>query len=364
MAAEMETEHGPSLDTIDTIDTIIIGGGLIGLSIALELHNRGAQVLVLERDLAFRQASGCAAGMLAVVDVHNPPPLHPLSRYSETLFPAFLNRISVLSGQDMPFQTDTTVHYLEEGGTERLREWSVDPQQLGDLIVDAVRATSIVLRENSELVDLIDEADGNYAVLRSGERIRAKSFVFATGAWAVPEPLRSRENLIAADAVTPLKGQMLRVALPPSLTGLTEVHRRGACYAVPRTQGPYAGTVILGTTVESTGFDDTVDAEGLTTIRSRIAELVPAFADEAASPMLECWAGIRPMTADGLPILATSSRPDVFFAMGHGRNGIQLAPATAMILADLVEHSQPAVDISDFSHERFSRIETLQEVHA
>ncbi|SEG35692.1 glycine oxidase [Bryocella elongata] len=345
----METEHGLSFDTI------VIGGGLIGLSVALELHARGAQVLVLERDQAFRQASGCAVGMLAVVDVHNPPPLHPLSRYSESLYPAFLDRVSSLSGEEVPFQTETTVHYLDEGGVERLHEWSVDPQHLSDVMIAAVRATSIVLREGAELADLEDREDGTFAVLRSGERIHAKNFVFATGAWALPESLRAREGLIAAGAVTPLKGQMLRVAVPPSLAGLKEVHRRGACYAVPRTKGPYAGTVILGTTVEATGFDDTVDEEGLATVRSRIAELVPAFADEAASPVLEFWAGIRPMTADGLPILAASSRPGVFFAMGHGRNGIQLAPATAMILADLVEQKQPAIDLSAFSPNRFSQ---------
>lgn len=344
----METELASSFDTV------IVGAGLIGLSLALELHARGAQVIVLEKDRAYQQASGAAAGMLAVVDVHNPPPLHPLSRYSEALYPAFLERVRTLSGREIPFQTSTTVHYLDEGGVERLREWSLDPRQLGAALVAAVRSTTIVLREDAELVDLVEDSGGTEALLRSGERISSRSFVFATGAWALPESMRHR-GLIASGAVTPLKGQMLRVALPPSLAGLSEVHRRGACYAVPRTHGPDAGTCVLGTTVEDTGFDAGVDAAGLAALRSRVSELVPAFADEAAAPALESWAGLRPMTADGLPILAASSLPGVYLALGHGRNGIQLAPATAMVLADLVEHKQPAVDLAAFSPDRFLR---------
>jgi glycine oxidase len=347
----METERAFAFDVV------VIGAGIIGLSLALELQSRGLQVALLERDLAFRQASAAAAGMLAVVDVHNPPPLHPLSRYSQSLYPAFLERISTLSGQEVPFQTETTVHYPDEGGVETLREWSVDPRQLGAALLAAVRSSNITLREHTELLDLSPGAHGAEALLRSGERIAANAFVFATGAWSVPEPLRSREHLIPGDAVKPLKGQMLRVALPPALTGLTEVHRRGACYAVPRTHGPYAGTAVLGTTVEDTGFDTSVHPDDLATVRANAATLVPAFAYEQAAPALESWAGLRPMTPDGLPILAASSLPAVFFALGHGRNGIQLAPATAMILADLVQHKQPAIDISAFSPARFQAIE-------
>jgi glycine oxidase len=346
----METESAVRFDVI------VIGAGLIGLSVALELQTRGAQVLVLERDRAFEKASAAAAGMLAVVDVHNPPPLHPLSRYSQSLYPAFLERLHALSGQEVPFQTSTTVHYLDEGGVERLSEGSVDPGELGAALKAAVRAANVTVRENTEFVDLADGPHGTEAVLRSGERIAAKSFVFATGPWGVPEPLRLRENLIAANAIKPLKGQMLRVGLPPALAGLTEVHRRGACYAVPRTHGPQAGSAIIGTTAEDAGFDDSVDPATIAKMRADVATLVPDFADEQAAPEIESWAGIRPMTPDGLPILAASSLPDVFFALGHGRNGIQLAPATAMVLADLVQHKQPALDITAFSPLRFHAI--------
>lgn len=337
-------------------DSVVAGAGIIGLSVALELHTRGMQVLVLDRGEAYRQASFAAAGMLAVVDIHNPPPLHPLSRLSESLYPPFLARLRPLSGIDVPFQTTSTVHHLENGDTEHLEEGSVDPRQLGVALLAAVRAAGIPLREHTELTDIVDDSGELVAVLSSGERIPARSVVLATGAWSVPPALRQREDLLAPKAVKPVKGQMLRVALPASLAGLDQVHRRGACYAVPRTAGPNTGTAVLGTTVEFTGYETSVHASDLAALRTRVAELVPELADETTAPALESWAGLRPMTPDGLPILGESSHPGIFFAFGHGRNGIQLAPGTAAVVADLVQRKAPPLDLAAFSPERFAPV--------
>jgi glycine oxidase len=146
---------------------------------------------------------------------------------------------------------------------------------------------------------------------------------------------------------------MLRVALPPSLRDLREVHRSEHIYIVPRTQGPQAGSALIGATVEDAGFDKTVYDADLKQLRAQAAEFLPALASEADAPTLEAWAGLRPATPDSLPILGNIE--GAILATGHFRNGILLAPATAVIVADLIEGKQPATNISAFAPQRFSR---------
>src|ERR1700743_792801 len=111
-------------------DILIAGGGIIGLSLALELHARGAQVTVLERDTSMSQASAAAAGMLAAEDPHNPLAIADLARFSTEIYPELLARIESLPGIDVPFQTGSTVQYLSDGPSILLEEHSLDPRQL------------------------------------------------------------------------------------------------------------------------------------------------------------------------------------------------------------------------------------------
>jgi glycine oxidase len=146
---------------------------------------------------------------------------------------------------------------------------------------------------------------------------------------------------------------MLRVALPPSLAGLDTVHRRGSFYIVPRTQGPQAGTALLGATIEDAGFDTTVHEHDLLILRRQASELLPALADALTAPAAESWAGLRPATADGIPLLGELSTQGPIAALGPGRNGILLTPAIARVLADLIERKPSAVDLAPFSPQRF-----------
>ena len=107
------------MDRTQHPDVLIAGAGIIGLSLALELHARGARVTVLECDTALQHASCAAAGMLAVNDPHNPPELLPLSQLSASMYPNFLDRIATLSGVSVRFQTSATIQYL--------LDWIVDP---------------------------------------------------------------------------------------------------------------------------------------------------------------------------------------------------------------------------------------------
>jgi len=336
-------------------DILIAGAGIVGLALALELNSRGARVTVLERDKALSHASSAAAGMLAANDPHNPPQLLPLSQYSLGLYPNFLARIQSLSGIRVPIQTEATIQYLPNGSTLRLAEQSLDPRQLAVALLAAVRATSIDLREHTELQVTEDWPRGRTAFTRTGEQLRVQSVVFATGAWAQTRPLHLRNQNLS---VIPIKGQMLRLQIPEGLS-LHKVHRSEHIYIVPRTSGPQAGTALIGSTHENAGFDTTTNPTDLADLRTRAAALLPAFASETQSPLIESWAGLRPATRDHLPILGHDSYPNEFLALGHFRNGILLAPATATILADLIEGHPPAIDLTSFTPTRFNPVKIL-----
>ena len=317
---------------------LIVGAGIIGLSIALELHNRGARVLVLERDTALAHASTAAAGILAVHDPHNPPALLPLSQLSAQLYPAFLASIEQLSGIAVPFHTDTTLQYFQNGTTSQLAERSLDPRQLATALLAAVRASGIELRERCEF--------------HPAGAPTAPAVIYATGAWTIPTTPGELDHTLP---VRPRKGQMLRVQLPPALHGLREVHRSDAIYIVPRTLGPNAGSALIGATVEDAGFDTSTHPRDLTHLRTLAAVLLPALASENDAPQLEAWAGLRPHTPDRLPVLGPlESGSRHFLATGHYRDGILLAPATAVLLADLVEGNPPALDLTPYSPARFT----------
>ena len=312
---------------------VITGAGIIGLSLALELHVRGLPVTVFERARALAQASTAAAGMLAVHDPDNPPALLALSQYSAAAYPAFLQRLERLSGFAVPFQTSWTVQHMADGSSLRISEHSLDPRQLAAALYRATLATSIQLREQQqpELTSIPDDA---------------RALVHTTGAW-----------FSRGDRVFPRKGQMLRVQLPRNFT-FDEVHRGERVYIVPRTCGPQAGTAVIGATVEDAGFDRTTHAADLDSLRQLAADWIPQIGSPRDAPVVEAWAGTRPATRDGLPLLGATggeengSRLPEFVAAGHFRNGILLAPATALVMADLIEGKQPAVDLAPFSPDR------------
>lgn len=327
-----------ALPALPQSDILIAGAGIIGLSLALELHTRGAQVVVLERDTAFSHASSAAAGMLADLDPHNPPALSALAGLSISLYPEFLRRIEALSGIPVPFQTDTTIQHLGAGNTLRLAEHSLDPRQLGRALQAAVRNARIELREHC----LWNPADPS-------QTPNTNQIVLAAGAWPLD-----------VTGVFPRKGQMLRARMAAGKE-FREVYRREDIYIVPRTLGPQAGTALIGATVEDAGFDTHTHPHDLAHLRALAAELVPEFAIEAETPQIEAWAGLRPATSDSLPLLGTYTRketapdaPREFLATGHFRNGILLAPATAAVMADVLEGKQPSVDLKPFSPDRFN----------
>ena len=348
-------------------DICIAGAGIIGLSLALELHQRGLRVTVLDRNAPLTEASSAAAGMLAAADPDNPPQLRPLADLSLSLYPAFLERLHALSGLRVPFQTHTTLqalpHHIATAdniltrqdlahllpaltpGDHRfilLDEHSLDPRQLAAALLASIRATTIDLRPHTTILST-RSLDNAVEIITPVSAIHSSHFVDCSGAWA------STISPLPHLQVVPRKGQMLAITLPPSLP-LHFVVRTPDIYIVPRTTGPAAGRAIIGATIEDVGFNRSIYPADLQHLRYLAATLLPPVAD---APQLEAWSGLRPATPDGLPLLgALHGYPNHLIASGHYRNGILLAPATALVMAQLLTNEAPSIDLTPFSPTR------------
>jgi glycine oxidase len=201
-----------------------------------------------------------------------------------------------------------------------------------------VQATSIRLLPDTSLLTT-HSSGATITISTSAGTLDTAAFVDCTGAWSVS----------GSFPVRPVKGQMLAVSLPPSLP-LQLVVRTPDIYIVPRTSGPQAGRAIIGATIEEAGFDKIVHPSDIAHLHSLASALLPPLAN---APQLEAWAGLRPATPDGLPLLgALPAKPGHFLATGHYRDGILLAPATAHVMAQLLSGESPSLDLTPFSPAR------------
>ncbi|MDE3104720.1 MAG: FAD-dependent oxidoreductase [Acidobacteriota bacterium] len=344
-------------------EVCIAGAGIIGLSLALELHRCGVSVQVLEQGEPLAAASTAAAGMLAANDPDNPPQLRALSQLSASLYPEWLDRLHALSGERVVFQTARTLQRVEPDPPDaahplpvlaeqdlpaalqgtgmcyaQLQEHSLDPRLLASALLAAVRAAGITVHRGTTL-HAATAAGGAVHLATSAGGMQAQHFVDCCGAWSTT----------LAGAVVPRKGQMLTITLPPDALQETVV-RSSRVYVVPRTSGPAAGQAILGATVEDVGFDVNVHAQDLQQLQEAAAAMMPAL---RGAPMVTAWAGIRPATRDRLPVLGQHpQQPHVWLATGHYRNGILLAPATAQVIARQILRQPVAVDLTPFAPQR------------
>ncbi len=344
-------------------DVCIAGAGIIGLSLALELHRRGARVTVFDQGTPLSEASTAAAGMLAADDPENDRRMLELSRLSLSLYPHFLETLFDLSGALVPFHTSTTLQGFSTDhkppknlpaltdetlramvpdinpGTRQfilLSENSLDPRELASALLASVSATAISLHTNTP-VRLVRTTKDRVEVHANEETVTAGRFVDCTGAWAFTNSIPAHLRPV------PRKGQMMSVAMPIS-TPLHVVIRTPDIYIVPRTTTPECARVVIGATVEDAGFDKSVHREDIARLRALASELFPPLSEVAE---LETWAGLRPATPDRLPLIGEVSA-NHFIASGHYRNGILQAPATAYLMAQLIAGERPEIDLAPF----------------
>lgn len=344
-------------------DVAIAGGGIIGLSLGLELRRRGLEVVVVERQQAMSSASWAAGGMLAVHDPQNPPELLPLSLRSWELYPSYLERIEALSGKQVPLRTrramqavagarvgmDTVAAAeiaefapgLDTGGHifEWIDEGSIDPNDVREALPPAFVAAGGTLLEDTEMLSVESTADG-VVVATSKQRISAGMFVNCCGAWA-----GDAERGLGKLPVIPVKGQMGNLRCSPER--LRCVVRAPGIYLIPRGDG----RVTIGSTIEHVGFDETV----LETSIRQMAEVARKLLPEAEAPaQMDMWAGLRPGTPDTLPILGRAEKDHCWHATGHYRDGILLAPVTAQVMAQAMLGERTDVGLEAFRASRFA----------
>jgi glycine oxidase len=342
---------------VNSWDVIIAGAGIIGVSLALELRDRGATVLVLDKSQPGSESSSAAAGMLAAGGFETPPALRRLAIESARIFPEYVDGLERLSGVQTDFRRHGTIAFLDASATipdgyEKLgaddlrrlepalrglgqqaffiQEDTVDPRLLMRAALAAAQTSGVEIRGNTE-VTAIRSSGSTVQVETGAGTLQAGAAVNCRGAWA-------------GAPVKPRKGQMLYVR--PQEQMLQHVVHAPDVYIVPRG----SGKVLLGATVEDVGFDKTVSPS---TIRELLNLATRYLPDLGAAPIVESWAGLRPGTPDDLPILGLTDIPRVFAAIGHFRNGILLAPVTAKIVAELISGEPPSLDISAFAASRF-----------
>jgi glycine oxidase len=194
----------------------------------------------------------------------------------------------------------------------------------------------IEVRIRTSVLGLAVENGRTVGVRTAEGTLPAGAVVLAAGAWS-----SAVAGLPARVEIRPVKGQM--AALRSAVTPFRRVVGGRSVYCVPRDDG----RIIVGATVEEAGFDKRVDPRAIQRLLAAAVEIVPAL---AAAPLHASWAGLRPGTADDLPVLGPD--PEVgglLWATGHYRNGILLAPVTAHAIAALLRGEPSPVELGPFA---------------
>lgn len=362
---------------------VIVGGGVIGLSLAYELAVRAWQVTILDRGPLGREASWAAAGILPPANAATA--LHPLDKLralSNDLHAQWSQRLLAETGIDNGYRRCGGLYMARTAGEAAalaamagtLEEERIACRRLCDAEVIALepaleelansgelraayelpdecqirnprhlqaltaacRKLGVEVEEHCEATELIHEGDRINAVRTTERTLAADAFAITAGPWT--ERMLSREGV--ATGIFPMRGQMVlfRCARPP----FKHVLNDGPRYLVPREDG----YVLAGSTEEEAGFDKSTTAEAIAELKDFATSLTPAL---RSAQIEQTWAGLRPASYDGFPYIGRlPSVENVFVAAGHFRSGLHLSPGTAVVLADLMCGATPAIDLTPF----------------
>jgi len=350
---------------VKTWDVIVIGGGIIGLSLAIALRKRAASVLVVERGEPGREASHAAGGMLVDCPSETRQELQALATASATMYPEFAHELQIESGMNVdlrdygtiimpaPHERPGLAHMSLPAPLRELepsladsdaaafypKERSVDPRALTAAALKTAKNRGVDFSSGDEVCAVTIAEGRATGVATKKTSFHAAKVVNCAGAWSgqiAPHPFPTR----------PVKGQMLCLAMS-SRSLIKHVIRSPQIYLIPRSDG----RLLVGATVEEAGFDKRTDPATIQRLHRAALELVPQLRD---ARILEDWAGLRPGTPDALPILGATETRGYCVASGHFRDGILLAPITAQIMLAVIEGRPPEHDINPFSPARFA----------
>ncbi len=368
-------------------DVLIIGGGVIGLSIARELHLRGVgSITVLEKGVCGEEASWAAAGMLGPqAEADQMGPMFEMQCESRDLYPDFAAALHEETGVDieldragtlyLAFDDADTVHLKKRFEWQRaaglpveeltaadaMREepeiadavqgalyfpgdWQVENRKLVEALQRFAELNGIEVREQEPAENVLVEDGKVTGVETASGKYPAGRVVLATGAWS--SHIKIGDELLPF-AVEPVRGQILALHSEGRMFRHVIYSRRG--YLVPRA----GGRLLIGSTSENVGFDRSTTSSAESKLREAANEISPALADLR---VMDQWSGLRPMAPDGLPVLGEiAGAKGLFVATAHYRNGILLAPATAQIVADFLIDGLRSRYLEHFGPDRFAR---------
>ena len=340
----------------------IAGAGVIGCAIAHELAARGARVRVLDSRGPGGGATRASAGILAPYIEGHDPAMLALGVRSLHDYDDFIRRVTSDARQDVEYERKGTLEIamsLDEAMALRRRARTLTGSRVDHTLLDAGDVRRVEPAVTAEAVAGLHVQTHGYvaageltralvsAAMRHGAafdigtvasveggavaRVRTTDAVIdsdvviiAAGSWST-----SVQGVAATpDTVRPIRGQLLQLRLPGRCA--ERVIWGSDCYLVARQDG----TVLAGATVEDVGFDERATSSGVQQLLASAFSLMPAL---RGAVFEEVRVGLRPKTGDELPAVgASSTMPHVFYATGHYRNGVLLAPLTARLVADLV----------------------------
>lgn len=360
---------------------VIVGGGVMGLSVAWRLAVEGVNATLLERrEGVGREASWAGAGIIAAnVDRLRTNPGVDLRSWSAALYPEWSAALREETGIDngyrrcggvdvarTPAEDDDLRTSAGRWRSERIVFERLDPRDfqkvepaLGPGLVsayflpdraqvrnprhlDALRAAAAkrgVTFETGREATGFDRRDGRVTAVRTADGpIACDRLVVTAGPWT-----GALLGGLGVDAPTPpLKGQIVLLKVREGDRSPRRVVEHGKCYLVPRDDG----RVLVGATEEDAGFDTLPHGAGFAALLAEAYSLCPSLAEAEVE---RTWAGLRPGSLDTRPYIGRLPGYDnVVVAAGHKRAGLQLSPATAEAVVDLVLDRPPRIDLAPF----------------
>jgi glycine oxidase len=360
-------------------DVLVVGGGIIGLSSAYYLARAGARVVLIDRDDLGRQASWAGAG---IISPGNPDgartPADFFRARSSAMYARLSEELHQQTGIDNGYRVCGGLQVAQSGEEGPDPEWSSEgipftPLEGDDLrrlepdlgpgairgyllpgmaqvrnprhlraLGAACERLEVGLRPHCPAQSFRRRGDRVEAIESDAGPLAAGSFLVATGAWT--------DDLAAGlgwrPGVRPVRGQM--ALLDTGRPGVRPIVLGGKRYVVRRDDG----RALVGSTVEDAGFNARPTAGGIAGLLEFAAGLLPSL---AGAPLERCWAGLRPGSPDGLPFLGrVPGSANVFVAAGHFRSGIELSPATGLVMSELILGRPPSLSLEPFRPDRLT----------
>ena len=368
-------------------DVLIVGGGVVGLSLAWELAGRGARVVVAERQTPGREASWAGAGILPpAVDAEDASAAERLTALSHRLHATWAAELRESTGIDTGYvrcggiylaRDEVEKQFLEAAAElcarrqiecrrltadeltnmEPSADWASaspqleaawwlpdecqirNPRHLRALLV-ACQMRGVRVLPETEVLGFDVEQERVARVRTAQGTLAAAQICVTSGPWT----RRLLEGLGVPTAIRPVRGQIALFGSGEPV--LRRIVNEGPRYLVPRPDG----RILVGSTEEDVGFDKRTTVEGIEGLLRFAIELVPGL---RRAKLEQSWAGLRPATVDGLPYLgAVPGYQNLFVAAGHFRSGLHQSPGTAVVMSQLMRGERPAIDLTAFRLER------------